>query len=91
MWGDGGCSCPYTALGCLRGAFGGGVGCGGVEVLVVPGIAVANHLEIDVYLSKVDDAEDASVSVGRLVLDENFPAADQQLKMQCGFFAEWLI
>lgn len=60
-------------------------------MLVVPGVAVANHLEIDVYLSKIDDAEDASVSVGRLVLDENLPAADQRLQMKCGFFAEWLI
>ena len=60
-------------------------------MLVVPGVAVANHLEIDVYLSKVDDAEDASVSVGRLVFDENLPAADKRLQMQSGFFAEWLV
>ena len=45
-------------------------------MLVVPGVAVANHLEIDVHLSMVDDAEDASVSVGSRVFDENFLAAD---------------
>ena len=70
------CSCPEPALGRLCFAFGGGIGWGGVEVLVVPGVAVANHLEIGVHLSKIDDAEYASVSVSRLGLDENFLAAD---------------
>ena len=46
---------------------------------VVPGATVANHLEVDVCIAKKDDAEDASVSVGGLILDADLLAEDKRL------------
>ena len=46
---------------------------------VVPGATVANHLEVDVCIAKKDDAEDASIFVGGLILDTDLLAKDERL------------
>ena len=53
-----------------------GVGGGGVETLVVPRHAVAQHLLVDVDGAEIHDAEDASVLVLRLPPDKNVLAVD---------------
>ena len=50
-----------------------------VEMAIMPCAAVANHLEVDVRLSKIDDSEDSSVSVGGLIFDANLLAEDERL------------
>ena len=68
--------CPESAAVLTRIHFRRGVGGGGVESLVVPRHAVAQHREVDVGGAEVHDAEDASVLVLRLPPDKNVLAED---------------
>ena len=54
---------PEAATGGAGFRFGGGIDRIGVEALVMPGIAVVQHLEIDVGRTKPHRAENASVLV----------------------------
>ena len=70
---------PKSALGGLRVSFGGGV-CGRlVEMAILPCTVVVYHIGVDVRRAKKDNAEDASVSVGGLILDADFLAEDERL------------
>ena len=48
-------------------------------MIIVPGAAVANHLEVDVCIAKKDDAKDTPISVGGLILDADLLAEDKRL------------
>ena len=74
-----------------RFGFGGGVGGGGVETLVVPSVASLEHREVDVASVDVDDAEDASVLVAALVSDTDVFAEDEGGEVVFGGGAEGLM
>ena len=81
---------PESEAVLTRIAFRRGVGGGGVETLVVPRHAVAQHREVDVDGAEIHDAEDASVLVLRLPLYDDVPVEDKRRKTLLGFLAEGL-
>ena len=67
---------PETAAVLPRVGFGGGVGGRVVEALVVMRIAVAHHLQVDVFSADEDCAEDTAVFVLGLPLYDDVFAED---------------
>jgi len=72
---------PEAALGGAGFGFGGGVGGVLVVVLVVPGVAGAEHFEIDVASIDENLADGAPVAVGVLNPDCDFASGDERCEM----------